>query len=80
MARCLYRRSIKSPVPHIVFRPPVGGRWSVYEVNRAGVAQAWGYRRAPGHGYPWGYQVPGTTKPQGPGVHPWGRRAIWGAF
>lgn len=71
MARCLYAGSIKSPVPHVLFRPLVGGRWSVYEVSWAGVAQAWGYRPIPrGRGYPSGYYNLDTANPRGQACSP----------
>lgn len=33
MASCLYAGSIKKAVPYLVFRPPVGGRLSVYGIT-----------------------------------------------
>lgn len=36
MASCLYAGSIKKAVPYLVFRPPVGGRWSVYSITGLG--------------------------------------------
>ena len=40
MARCLLVRSIKNPVPYVLFRPPVGGRWSVYCITGLGLLVA----------------------------------------
>ena len=40
MASCLYAGSIKKVVPYLVFRPPVGGRWSVYCITGLGSTEA----------------------------------------
>lgn len=40
MARCLYAGSIKKAVPCAIFRPPVGGRWSVYDIAGLGLLGA----------------------------------------
>lgn len=40
MAGCLYAGSIKKVVPYLIFRPPVGGRWSVYCITGLGSTEA----------------------------------------
>lgn len=40
MASCLYAGSIKKAVTYAFFRPPVGGRWSVYCITGLALTEA----------------------------------------